>query len=51
MQIMIDQTQREGVEHFIYFGSIKNYAREIKLSIVKAKASSNRKTFSPTNLT
>ena len=38
MQIMIDQKQPEGVEHFMYFGSITNYAREIKSSIVSAKA-------------
>jgi len=43
MQFIIDQTQPEGVEHFIYFCCMTNYAREIKSGIVIAKAAFNKK--------
>jgi hypothetical protein len=44
MQIMINQTQPESVEYFEYFGSTRNYGREIKSSIVVDKAAFNKKT-------
>jgi hypothetical protein len=44
MQTMMDQTQKESVEHFKYFRSITNYAREIKYSIVMAKAAFKKTT-------
>ena len=43
---MIDQIQPESVEYFGYFGSIKNYAREIKSSIaIKKKRFQLKDTF------
>jgi len=48
-QIMIDQIQPECVEYLEYFGSIRNYAREIKYSIDIKKQLSTKRNFSPTN--
>jgi len=50
MQIIICLTQPESVENFEYFGCITNYVREIKSSIVIAKAAFNKKIFFSTNL-
>jgi hypothetical protein len=43
MQIMIDQTQPESVEHFKYFGIITNYVLEIKSSIVMQERLSTKR--------
>jgi hypothetical protein len=45
MQIMIDQTEQESVEHLKYFGIITNYAREIKPSVVTEKQHSTKRHF------
>ena len=42
---MIDQRKPESVEHFEYFGSIKNYGREIKTSIVMQEQLSAKRRF------
>jgi hypothetical protein len=51
MQIVIDKTQPESVEHFKYFGGITNYGREMKSSIVMQEQLSTKQYFSPANLT